>query len=40
MARVSFAGELGWEVHVQNKYLNSIYDQILSLGAKPLGCLH
>ena len=37
MARVSFAGELGWEVHVQNKYLNSIYDQILSLGAKPFG---
>ena len=37
MARVSFAGELGWEVHVQNKYLNSIYEQILSLGAKPFG---
>ena len=37
LARVSFAGELGWEVHVGNKYLSTIYEKILSLGAKPFG---
>ena len=37
LARVSFAGELGWEIHVKNKYLISIYEKIILLGAKPFG---
>ena len=37
LARVSFAGELGWEVHVENKYLSAVYEKILPLGAKPFG---
>lgn len=37
LARVSFAGELGWEVHVKNKYLMSIYEKVIHLGAKPFG---
>ena len=37
LARVSFAGELGWEVHVKNKYLKPIYEKIIHLGAQPFG---
>ncbi len=37
LARVSFAGELGWEVHVENKYMRPIYEKIIRLGAKPFG---
>ena len=37
LARVSFAGELGWEIHVKNKYLIPIYEKIILLGAKPFG---
>ena len=37
MARVSFAGELGWEVHATNVDMPAIYQAILDAGAKPFG---
>ncbi len=37
LIRVSFAGELGWEVHALNKHMPAIYDAILNAGAKPFG---
>jgi dimethylglycine dehydrogenase len=37
LARVSFAGELGWEVHVLNERAAPVYDAILDAGAKPFG---
>ena len=35
--RVSFAGELGWEVHALNEHMPAIYDAVLESGAKPFG---
>jgi dimethylglycine dehydrogenase len=37
LARVSFAGELGWEVHCANADQPAIYAAILEAGAKPFG---
>jgi len=37
LARVSFAGELGWEVHAKVAHMPAIYDAILAGGAKPFG---
>lgn len=37
VARVSFAGELGWEVHAANAEMPAIYQAILDAGAKPFG---
>ena len=37
LARVSFAGELGWEVHAKVEHMPAIYDAILAGGAKPFG---
>ncbi len=37
LARVSFAGELGWEVHAAIADVPTIYDAILAGGAKPFG---
>ncbi|WP_170588641.1 GcvT family protein [Ruegeria arenilitoris] len=37
LIRVSFAGELGWEVHALNEHVPAIYDAILAAGAKPFG---
>ncbi|MCY4542786.1 MAG: FAD-dependent oxidoreductase [Rhodobacteraceae bacterium] len=37
LARVSYAGELGWEVHAANSALPPVYDAVLSHGAKPFG---
>ena len=37
LARVSFAGELGWEVHCANADQPAIYAAILGAGAKPFG---
>ncbi|MCG6884686.1 MAG: FAD-dependent oxidoreductase [Silicimonas sp.] len=36
-ARVSFAGELGWEIHTVKHLIPPIYDAILAAGAKPFG---
>ena len=37
LARVSFAGELGWEVHGANEAMPDIYDAVLDAGARPFG---
>ncbi|WP_171132262.1 MULTISPECIES: FAD-dependent oxidoreductase [unclassified Ruegeria] len=37
LIRVSFAGELGWEVHALNADMPAIYDAILNAGATPFG---
>ncbi|MCY1126752.1 FAD-dependent oxidoreductase [Frigidibacter sp. RF13] len=37
LARVSFAGELGWEVHAPVESIPAIYDAVLAEGAKPFG---
>ncbi|WP_372884283.1 FAD-dependent oxidoreductase [Shimia sp.] len=37
LVRVSFAGELGWEVHALNEDMPAIYEAILEGGAKPFG---
>ncbi len=37
LVRVSFAGELGWEIHAQPGDLPTIYDAVLAQGAKPFG---
>jgi len=35
--RVSFAGELGWEIHADTADIAAIYDAVLDAGAKPFG---
>ena len=37
LARVSFAGELGWEVHAKNADIPALYEAITKAGAKPFG---
>ncbi|MDB4558649.1 FAD-dependent oxidoreductase [Amylibacter sp.] len=37
LIRVSFAGELGWEIHAENADMPPIYDAVLAAGAKPFG---
>jgi dimethylglycine dehydrogenase len=37
LARVSFAGELGWEIHADPEAIPAIYDAVLEAGAKPFG---
>ncbi|MEM6932553.1 MAG: FAD-dependent oxidoreductase [Pseudomonadota bacterium] len=37
LLRVSFAGELGWEVHALNDGMSEVYDAVLGAGAKPFG---
>jgi dimethylglycine dehydrogenase len=37
MIRVSFAGELGWEIHAENENMPPIYEAVLAAGAKPFG---
>jgi dimethylglycine dehydrogenase len=37
LARVSFAGELGWEIHAHNEHVAPIYNMVLDGGAKPFG---
>ena len=39
LARVSFAGELGWEIHVPSADAKAVYDEVLSAGARPFGML-
>jgi len=34
---VSFAGELGWEIHTKNDDLQAVYDAVIGGGAKPFG---
>jgi dimethylglycine dehydrogenase len=37
LLRVSFAGELGWEIHARNADMPPIYDAVVAAGAKPFG---
>ena len=37
LARVCFAGELGWEIHAANGDMPAIYDAVLKAGATPFG---
>ncbi|MGJ8616119.1 MAG: GcvT family protein [Sulfitobacter sp.] len=37
LLRVSFAGELGWEIHAENADMPAIYDAVIAAGAKPFG---
>ncbi len=37
LIRVSFTGELGWEVHADNDAIPAIYEALLERGAKPFG---
>ena len=37
LIRVSFTGELGWEVHAANEDMPAIYQAIIDAGAKPFG---
>ncbi|MFL2802816.1 MAG: FAD-dependent oxidoreductase [Paracoccaceae bacterium] len=37
LARVSYAGELGWEIHAKTEDISFIYDKVLEEGAIPFG---
>lgn len=37
LVRVSFAGELGWEIHAHHEHIAPIYGKVLEAGAKPFG---
>ena len=37
LVRVSFAGELGWEIHAANADMPALFDAVLAAGAKPFG---
>ena len=37
LLRVSFAGELGWEIHAENAKIPVLYDSVIAAGAKPFG---
>ena len=37
LARVSYAGELGWEIHAKIEDISLIYDKVLGAGAIPFG---
>lgn len=37
LVRVSFAGELGWEIHAENEQMPAIYEAVIAAGAKPFG---
>ncbi|NNK67754.1 MAG: FAD-dependent oxidoreductase, partial [Rhodobacteraceae bacterium] len=37
LARVSFAGELGWEIHADNVDIPALWDAVVEAGAKPFG---
>ena len=37
LARVSFVGELGWEIHAKTENIPALYDAVLGAGAKPFG---
>ncbi|MEQ6249780.1 FAD-dependent oxidoreductase [Sulfitobacter sp. HNIBRBA3233] len=37
LVRLSFAGELGWEIHAENADIPAIYDAVIDAGARPFG---
>ncbi len=39
LARVSYAGELGWEIHADMGYIEALYRAVVAAGAKPFGMM-
>ena len=39
LARVSFAGELGWEIHAANADIPALWDAVTGAGARPFGMI-
>ena len=39
LARVSFAGELGWEIHAANADIPALWDAMTGAGARPVGMI-
>ncbi|WP_308914798.1 FAD-dependent oxidoreductase [Jannaschia sp. LMIT008] len=39
LARVSFAGELGWEIHAANADIPALWDAVTNAGARPFGMI-
>ena len=39
LVRVSFAGELGWEVHADPQHVPAIWDAVTGAGARPFGMI-
>ncbi|MGR3709291.1 MAG: GcvT family protein [Alterinioella nitratireducens] len=37
LVRLSFAGELGWEIHAETADMPAIHDAVIAAGAKPFG---
>jgi dimethylglycine dehydrogenase len=37
LMRVSFTGELGWEIHAENAAIPTIYEALMAAGVKPFG---
>jgi dimethylglycine dehydrogenase len=37
LMRVSFTGELGWEIHAENAAIPAIYEALMEAGVKPFG---
>ncbi|NCQ24644.1 MAG: dimethylglycine dehydrogenase [Rhodobacteraceae bacterium CG17_big_fil_post_rev_8_21_14_2_50_63_15] len=37
LVRVSFTGELGWEIHAENAVIPAIYEALIGAGVKPFG---
>ncbi|MCH2164901.1 MAG: FAD-dependent oxidoreductase [Marinovum sp.] len=37
LVRVSFAGELGWEIHARTDDIPALYNAVIAAGAKPFG---
>ncbi|MGX0978220.1 dimethylglycine dehydrogenase [Roseovarius sp. MBR-51] len=37
LMRVSFTGELGWEIHAENAAIPAIYEALMGAGVKPFG---
>jgi dimethylglycine dehydrogenase len=37
LVRVSFAGELGWEIHAANEHIAALHDAVTNAGAIPFG---
>ena len=37
LARVSYAGELGWEIHALNEHIPALYEAVVLAGARPFG---
>lgn len=31
--RISFVGELGYELHIENKYCGSVYNRVMDIGS-------